>query len=310
MTDMPDLTKISSTHLTCGNCGADIEAGDVLCASCGALLAAYQAPSGSSTTSAAITTTAETSIPASPGASAPVSPVDTGQHDLYPAPASPAQPEITTTAPAADAKPVASATNPGSSPPAQTPTTATATAPTTSAPRVIFPASGARSVSEPAGTISSTSASSLSQTHPPPQRSTPRDREQPRSNGDLPEASKVPQPRPQPPRPVRQPVIANNESPELPASSFPQREPVPPVRLPRFSGRQLGQVVPFVLIALVIITRVPRMMALLGLLAVVGVAALFLYSLLKVTRGTRRRTTDMPHDRDYYRNHHRRRKGR
>lgn len=67
---------------------------------------------------------------------------------------------------------------------------------------------------------------------------------------------------------------------------------------------------PFALIALVIITRVPGMTALLGLLAVVGIAGLFLYGVLRVTRGTRRRTTDMPHDRDYYRNRHRRRRGR
>lgn len=305
MTDLPDLTEISPTHLTCGNCGADVGSGDVLCASCGALLAAYQAPSGSSATSAATTsTTTETSMLASDGASTSastsISSVNTGQRDLYPAPASPARPEITTTMPplpGEGAKPVARATNPGNSAPAPTTTT------TPSAPRVIFPAPGARSVSEPEGAISPTSASSPAQLQPPPQRSAPRDRDQSRSNSAVPEDSRTPQP-------VRQPVITNNEPPELPANGLPRRELVPPVRLPRFSGRQLGQVVPFALIALVIITRVRGMTALLGLLAVVGIAGLFLYGVLRVTRGTRRRTTDMPHDRDYYRNRHRRRRGR
>ncbi|MGI8483191.1 MAG: hypothetical protein ACR2OU_02880, partial [Thermomicrobiales bacterium] len=79
---------------------------------------------------------------------------------------------------------------------------------------------------------------------------------------------------------------------------------------PQLSGRQLGQIVPFALIALIITTRVPGMTALLGMLAVFGVAGLLLYSVLRATRGTRRRTTDMPHDRDYYRDRHRRRKDR
>ena len=303
MTDTPGLTENSSTHLTCGNCGAVVEAEDVLCAACGALLAAYQVPSGSSASSAA-TTTIDTSVPGSDGAStsSSISSINPGRHGVYPAPASPVQPEITTTAPsapAADAELVANATSLENS--------SQASMPTTAALRIIFPAPSARPVPDPERPIPSTSASTPVQSLHPAPLVTQTPQEKRRSNGALPDASRQP---PLASQPVRQPVSTTNEAAESDPNTYPRRESAPPVRLPRFSGRRLGQIVPFALIALVIITRVPGMTALLGLLAVIGVAGIFLYGVLKATRGTRRRTTDMPYDREHYRNHHRRRKGR
>ena len=63
------------------------------------------------------------------------------------------------------------------------------------------------------------------------------------------------------------------------------------------SGWRLGQVIPFVFIAVIILSRLSSSSARVGFPLILFLAIFLLYGLLKSAQRTGRKTTDMPRDR-------------
>ncbi len=287
----------SPSRVTCGNCGSQVDAGDVLCPSCGALIAAYQAPAESAVESPSA------AEPASSVAEAP--PTDAPRPGSFLDQRVPLAPEPEHVALALP--------EPASISPAAENVSEARDAPIpasplhVSAPRIFFPPASPAPAARP-GLFSSP------QTPPGPgSRGFP-------SGADTPEAATAqfkpatatapvsvtapatiihPVPRPKQDPPVSLPASVTprpslNERFDRPAKPEWTGNPQRPFAMPKFSGGQLGKIAPFAIIAFIILANVPGLMGLLGLLLVLGIAGAFLYAVLKAAHGTRRKTTDMP----------------
>lgn len=284
---MDDLTqpKMQQSGLTCGNCGAAVVPEDVICPSCGALLAAYRAPAGSSsdtsppltipgsevawpeTTTSAITDSAPprvtSSIPVSPWPQEPVP-------GNSPSPAAIASPRSTD--PIGDA--LCEAKREGMPSPA------------TSARQDVVDAIArhARNRSSFADDVSAVPASGVTfeSAIPSPVRApsssvaidtTTMARERPSRQNLAP---------PPPAKPGPVPLLPINQEPDRPAG---------------IPGWRVGQVVPFVIIAVIILSRLSSSSARVGFPLILLLAIFLLFVLLKSAQRTARKTTHMPRDR-------------
>jgi hypothetical protein len=305
---------------TCGNCGAPIDAEEVLCPSCGALIAAYRAPSGSEIESPQGSGQAPCGVePAVAGGFARDGLFDEPLTSLPERePEVPAEPD--SFLPGADpASDTASASDPG-------------TMSGVSAPRTCFPAASPTHVAPPSSfnALQSTAGPGASVFPANPARPA-----RPASQDTLVGASGLSRQTPVVPAmaAVTMPVVAPDPRPKqepqasraAPATPLLARsswrspnerlheaaKPVwsvnlrQPSAMPRLSPGQLGKIAPFAIIAFIVLANVPGLMILVGLLLVLGIAGVFVCAVLKAAHGTRRRTTDMPRgpglDRDYRR---------
>lgn len=306
---------------TCGNCGASIDAEEVLCPSCGALIAAYRAPAGSEIESPQ--GSGQAPYGAEPAAADGVARDGLVDEPLTsmpePEPEVPSEPD--SFLPAADpASDTASASDPG-------------TTSGVSAPRIYFPAASPTHVAPPS------SFNALQSTAGPGASVFPANPARPARQDTLAGASGLSRQTPvvramaavtmpvvaPDPRPKQEPQ-ASRPAPATPLlASSSRRSPNErlheaarpvwsgnlrlPSAMPRLSPGQLGKIAPFAIIAFIILANVPGLMILASLLLVLGIAGVFVYAVLKAARGTRRKTTDMPRgpgpgpglDRDYRR---------
>lgn len=311
-TPFPAYTDASGrSGETCGNCGAPIDAEEVLCPSCGALIAAYRVPAGSEIESSQGSEQAPYGAePAAAGGFARDGLFDEPLTSLPERePEVPSEPDsfLLAADPASDAW---SALNPG-------------TMSGVSAPRTYFPAASPTHVAQPSSfnALQSTVGPGASVFPANPARSA-----RSASQDTLAGASGLARQTPVVPAmaAVTMPVVAPDPRPKqetqasrpasatpLPASSSRRssnewlHEAAKPVwsgnlrlrsAMPRLSPGQLGKIAPFAIIAFIILANVPGLMVLTSLLLVLGIAGVFVYAVLKAAHGTRRRTTDMPRD--------------
>ncbi len=289
----------------CGNCGAPIDAEEVLCPSCGVLIAAYRVPAGSEIESPQGSEQA-------PYGAEPAAADGVARDGLFdkplasmpdPEPEVPSEPD--SFLPAADPESDAwSALNPG-------------TMSGVSAPRTYFPAASSTHVAPPSSfnALQSTAGprSSVFPANPANQDTLVGASGLSRPTLVVPAMAAVTMPVVAPdPRPKQEPQASRPASATpLPASSS-RRSPNErlheaakpvwsgnlrlPSAMPRLSPGQLGKIAPFAIIAFIILVNVPGLMVLVSLLLVLGIASVFVYAVLKAAHGTRRRTTDMPRD--------------
>ena len=283
---MDDLTqpKMQQSGLTCGNCGAAVAPEDVICPSCGALLAAYRAPAGSSndtsspltipeseTSRPAATTSAATgSAPPPVASSIPVSSPGTPEPGNTPSPAVTASPRSTD--PIGDALREAKRAGEPS--------------PVDSARQEVVDTIDrqVRGRSSLADDVTAASASGVTfESATPSPATTPSNPVATGTPTAARERPKRPDLAPRPPvTPDPAPLPSINQEPDRPAGA---------------SGWRLGQVIPFVFIAVIILSRLSSSSARVGFPLVLFLAIFLLYGLLKSAQRTGRKTTDMPRDR-------------
>jgi len=264
------MTSVSTTR-RCGNCGGAVAGADVVCPHCDALLAAYEAPAGATSGTAAAVLPVDASAPPAPApASGPVA-SETTEIPAVESPIATAVAETREAAESAAPEPTAPAADepwPLSSEP--TPETVDLTE---------LPAPSAATIPAPAPS-----------TTPSPVREALADTKR---KMDIPPAPKpTPGPRPTPVPVEAQPV------PESVRRMREQRRDAWTTKAPekkatsRFDGASLI-VIGF---AIFIFLRVAGSNAFFGTVLTLGAVALVIWFVMRLANATGRKTTDMPRD--------------